>query len=139
MTREEMDACLERAKEKRQIIVRLTERRDELKNGLLAKGISYDGASVRTSPSDRMIETMAEISEIEEQIAAEENSEDVRTVAAGIDEVSNGNYRTLLTAYYLFGVNLYKLSQLTGHDYGKIKQWYRRGIDQMYEAYYKNK
>jgi len=90
---------------KRKELAAMISYEEELRSSLYPSGIRYDLDKVQTSPTDRMLEIMAKLSDISDRndgfIAA--LVEDINLAEKMVDAMPTSRYRTLLRLRYLYG------------------------------------
>lgn len=88
---------------KRSLLNTLELERDQLRLSLLPSGIRYDATRVQTSPTDRMLETAAELSDLDQKISAQIVSlrKDIDLAHDVIQQISVPEYQQLLLLRYL--------------------------------------
>ena len=90
---------------KRKELAAMISYEEELRSSLYPSGIRYDLDKVQTSPTDRMLEIMAKLSDISDRndgfIAT--LVEDISLAEKMVDAMPTSRYRTLLRLRYLYG------------------------------------
>lgn len=118
-------------------IIRLTSERDRLEWSLLPGAIKYDNPKVQTSPQDSMAEVFARIDSIDQEIESYKKKAGYKTI-----EISNyiekhvfdDNEKTVLTAYFIGGSTINKISTSISYSIRQTYRYLNHGIDTISRA-----
>lgn len=96
---------------------------------LSPKGIAYDGIKVQTSPTDRMLETVELIQELEQTIVEKKKELSMSYLQAItlIYSLDNSDYRRLLILYYIDGDRPKEWSEVAdimGYSESRVKHFH---------------
>ena len=78
---------------------------EDLRLSLLPSGIRYDLDKVQTSPTDRMLEMVAKLTDMQERETDQKEAliADIELAERMVDAMPTSRYRTLLRLRYLYG------------------------------------
>ena len=116
-------------REERADIETLQLRIKELEFSLLPSGIRYDSDRVQTSPSDRMLETVAKIDALERRMRKklEQLNDDMFKAVAIVQDMPTPAYRQLLTLRYLTGKMSWEdVAEVMGYSVDHVKGYMNR-------------
>ena len=90
---------------KRKELAAMISYEEELRSSLYPSGIRYDLDKVQTSPTDRMLEMVAKLTDMQERETDQKEAliADIELAERMVDAMPTSRYRTLLRLRYLYG------------------------------------
>lgn len=107
----------------------LEAKRAGLMSCLQPSGIRYDLDKVQSSPEDPMSRVAAEIDAIDREIISlqQEKAGAIVEICDAIDQLTNGNEKTVLTLYWVHGHKLADIAEILGYTRDWAYKIYNRG------------
>lgn len=116
--------------------LRLKAKHDELESCLLPGAIRYDKDKVQTSPGDSMSKIIAEITDLEKEMAAiqKRKSQQIEKIDKALNSLESEEERTALTMRYINRVSVSEIAEAMGYSEQRIYQFMNRGGAQIIKA-----
>ena len=135
MTIPETYEFLQQPKRTEAEIQKLTVKRNALAECLLPAGTRYDIDKVKSSPSDRMSDIMAEVSDLDTEIVLlrEEKAMQIRKVSLAITLLNGEAEQVALMAYYIGRIPVKRICGMIHYSPRGVYKVMRRGVKQLSE------
>ena len=113
--------------------LRLKAKHDELELGLLPAAIRYDKDKVQTSPEDAISKIVAEINELEKEMALTQlaKRQQIEEIDKAINRLESEEQKTVLVLRYINRVPVTKIAELMGYAEPTIYKFMNQGADQI--------
>lgn len=113
--------------------LRLKAKHDELELGLLPAAIRYDKDKVQTSPEDAISKIVAEINELEKEMALTQlaKRQQIEEIDKAISKLESEEQKTVLVLRYINRVPVTKIAELMGYAEPTIYKFMNQGADQI--------
>lgn len=108
----------------------LEAKRAGLMSCLLPSGIRYDLDKVQSSPEDPMSRVAAEIDAIDREIISlqQEKAGAIVEICDAIDQLTNGNEKTVLTLYWVHGHKLADIAEIINYSVRRTYYFRKQGV-----------
>ena len=109
--------------------LRLKAKHDELESCLLPAAIRYDKDKVQTSPEDPMSKVVAEINELEQEMARVQRRKSIQIekIYGAINSLESDKERTALTMRYINRTPVPDIADAMGYSQQRIYQLMNQG------------
>ncbi len=109
--------------------LRLKAKHDELETCLLPSGIRYDRDKVQTTPDDQMSKLVAEIVELEKEMAQIQlnKSNQITKIEQAVNSLESVEQRTALTMRYINRIPVTKIADEMGYAEPTIYKFMNQG------------
>lgn len=113
--------------------LRLKAKHDELESCLLPAAIRYDKDKVQSSPEDQMSKIVAEISELETEMAKIQmlKSKQIEKIDKAISSIVSDEERTALAMRYINRIPVPDIAKAMGYSEPRIYQFMNQGASQI--------
>lgn len=113
--------------------LRLKAKHDELELGLLPAAIRYDKDKVQTSPEDAISKIVAEINELEKEMALTQlaKRQQIEEIDKAISRLESEEQKTVLVLRYINRVPVTKIAELMGYAEPTIYKFMNQGADEI--------